>query len=113
MIITKKALPRRTFLRGLGTTLALPLLDSMIPALAAASATKAPVRLGFVFHPVGMILNKWMPATEGTGFEIHADHEGAGAVPRAPDRLHRPGAGATAARWAMARATMRAKAPPG
>src|SRR4249920_1431368 len=70
MIITKKSLPRRAFLRGLGTTLALPLLDSMIPALSVASATKAPVRLGFVFHPVGMILDKWMPTTEGTGFEF-------------------------------------------
>jgi hypothetical protein len=69
MIVTRKSLPRRTFLRGLGTTLALPLLDSMIPALSA-GAGKAPVRLGFVFHPVGMILDKWMPATEGTGFEI-------------------------------------------
>jgi hypothetical protein len=70
MIITKKSLARRTFLRGLGTTLALPLLDSMIPALAVASAVKPVVRLGFVYHPVGMILNKWIPATEGTGFEI-------------------------------------------
>src|SRR5260370_42324056 len=70
MIIPRKSLPRRTFLRGLGTTLALPLLDSMIPALAVAGAAKAPVRLGVVFHPVGMILNKWMPTTEGTGFEF-------------------------------------------
>jgi len=69
MIITKKALARRTFLRGVGATLALPLLDSMIPALTA-GATKAPVRLGFVFHPVGMILDRWMPPTEGAGFEI-------------------------------------------
>jgi hypothetical protein len=70
MIITKKSLPRRTFLRGLGTTLALPLLDSMIPALAVAGTAKPIIRLGFVYHPVGMILNKWMPQTEGTGFEI-------------------------------------------
>src|SRR3989449_1319728 len=70
MIITKQCLPRRTFLRGLGTTLALPLLDSMVPAFAAASAAKPVVRLGFAFHPVGMILNKWIPATEGTGFEL-------------------------------------------
>ena len=42
----------------------------MIPALAVAGAAKAPVRLGFVYHPVGMILNKWMPTTEGTGFEF-------------------------------------------
>uniref|UniRef100_Q026P7 DUF1552 domain-containing protein n=1 Tax=Solibacter usitatus (strain Ellin6076) TaxID=234267 RepID=Q026P7_SOLUE len=70
MIVSKKSLPRRTFLRGLGTTLALPLLDSMIPALGSAAAAKPVVRLGFVYHPVGMILDKWIPATEGTGFEI-------------------------------------------
>jgi len=70
MIVTKKSLPRRTFLRGLGTTLALPLLDSMIPALAVASAAKPVVRLGFVYHPVGMILNKWMPEKVGADFEI-------------------------------------------
>ena len=70
MIITKKSLARRTFLRGLGTTLALPLLDSMIPALGSASAAKPAVRLGFVYHPVGMILDRWIPPTEGTGFEI-------------------------------------------
>src|ERR1019366_4568748 len=67
---TRKSLPRRTFLCGLGTTLALPLLDSMIPALATACAAKPPGRLGVVYHPVGMILHKWMPATEGTGFEF-------------------------------------------
>jgi hypothetical protein len=70
MIITKKSLARRTFLRGLGTTLALPLLDSMIPALGSASAAKPAVRLGFVYHPVGMILDRWIPPTEGTAFEI-------------------------------------------
>lgn len=70
MMITKKFLPRRTFLRGLGTTLALPLLDSMVPALAAPSATKPVVRLGFVYHATGMIMNRWTPAAEGTGFEF-------------------------------------------
>lgn len=70
MIITKKALHRRTFLRGLGTTLALPLLDSMVPALAAATGPKAPIRLGFVYHPVGMIMERWTPTTEGAGFEL-------------------------------------------
>jgi hypothetical protein len=70
MIITKKSVPRRTFLRGLGTTLALPLLDSMVPALAAATIAKPVVRLGFVYHPTGMIMNRWTPAAEGTGFEF-------------------------------------------
>ena len=55
MIISKKALPRRTFLRGMGATLALPLLDAMIPAATAATKTPAlPVkRLGYVFMPMG------------------------------------------------------------
>jgi len=70
MIVTRKSLHRRTFLRGLGTTLALPLLDSMVPALAAANAVKSPIRLGFVYHPVGMIMDRWTPLTEGAGFEI-------------------------------------------
>ena len=75
MIVSKKSLPRRTFLRGLGTTMALPLLDSMIPALGSASAAKPIVRLGYVYHPVGMILDKWIPATEGTA-AIHPDAKG-------------------------------------
>jgi hypothetical protein len=72
MIITKKHMPRRTFLRGLGTTLALPLLDSMIPALSADSTTAAKpvVRLGFIYHPTGAIQSRWTPAAEGAGFEF-------------------------------------------
>ena len=71
MIVTKKHLPRRAFLRGLGTTLALPLLDSMVPALSAQSAAAKPVlRLGFVYHATGMIMDRWTPAAEGSGFEF-------------------------------------------
>lgn len=72
MMIFKKAIPRRTFLRGMGTTLALPLLDSMVPALEAAADTAAkPVsRLGFVYVPFGSIRNKWTPDIEGPDFEI-------------------------------------------
>ncbi|MBI4625945.1 MAG: DUF1552 domain-containing protein [Verrucomicrobia bacterium] len=67
MIITKKALPRRTFLRGMGATLALPLLDAMIPAATAATKTAAlPVRrLGFVFMPMGCDITRWTPAGSG------------------------------------------------
>ena len=67
MIITKKALPRRTFLRGMGATLALPLLDAMVPAATAASKTPAlPVRrLGFVFMPMGCDLPRWTPPGQG------------------------------------------------
>jgi len=63
MIITKKSLPRRTFLRGLGTTLALPLLDAMIPAATAwAKSPAKPVpRLGFVFMPMGCDQSRWTP----------------------------------------------------
>lgn len=63
MIITKKALPRRTFLRGVGATLALPLLDAMIPAATALAKTPAkPVRrLGFVFMPMGCDQSRWTP----------------------------------------------------
>jgi hypothetical protein len=71
MIVLKKALPRRTFLRGLGTTLALPLLDAMCPAMAATRLTaKAPVRLGFVYVPNGIIQSKWLPSAEGVGFDF-------------------------------------------
>jgi hypothetical protein len=72
MFISKKHLPRRTFLRGMGVTLALPLLESMIPArtLLAQTAANAPARLGFVYVPHGAIMDKWTPAAEGTGFEF-------------------------------------------
>jgi hypothetical protein len=67
MIVTKKALPRRTFLRGVGAALALPLLDAMVPALTAQAATAAaPVRrLGFVFMPMGCDLSRWTPPGGG------------------------------------------------
>src|SRR5262245_27537641 len=67
MIITKKALARRTFLRGMGTTLALPLLDAMVPAMTALAATPAkPVRrLGFVYIPMGSNISQWTPPGEG------------------------------------------------
>lgn len=64
MIITKKALPRRTFLRGMGVTLALPFLDAMSPSLTAAAA---PVRrLGFIYIPMGCNQKQWFP-TAGSG----------------------------------------------
>ena len=72
MIITKKFLPRRAFLRGIGATLALPLLDSMVPALAATSARAAhsPTRLSFVYVPNGMIMDRWTPATLGSNYDL-------------------------------------------
>ncbi len=74
MIITKRALPRRTVLRGLGATLALPVLDAMVPALSATTTTAAaPVRrLGFFYVPNGVAMtgtvNQWTPEGVGTGF---------------------------------------------
>ena len=72
MIVTKKSLPRRTFLRGAGTMLALPLLDAMVPAMTALAATPAaPVRrLGFVYIPMGANLAQWSPAQTGTITEL-------------------------------------------
>jgi hypothetical protein len=63
MIVTKKALPRRTFLRGTGAALSLPLLDAMVPSLTALSKTPAkPVRrLGFVYVPMGSDISRWTP----------------------------------------------------
>tara|TARA_B100001123_G_scaffold447723_1_gene606172 strand:+ start:2622 stop:3944 length:1323 start_codon:yes stop_codon:yes gene_type:complete len=69
MIVTKKALPRRTFLRGMGAAVALPLLDAMVPALAAAPLR--PVRrLGYIFIPMGSDINRWTPPGEGALTEM-------------------------------------------
>jgi hypothetical protein len=73
MLVTKKHLPRRTFLRGLmGTSVALPLLDAMVPALSAATtgAAAPKTRMGFVYVPHGAVMDKWTPATEGANFEF-------------------------------------------
>jgi hypothetical protein len=69
MIITKKHLPRRAFLRGMaGVTVALPFLESMVPALSA--STKPQFRAAFIYTPHGVILDKWVPKTTGTGYEM-------------------------------------------
>ena len=64
-MITGKALPRRTFLRGLGTAIALPVLDAMAPAFASQLPGKAPVRMGFVYVPNGMDVRNWNLDYEG------------------------------------------------
>ena len=69
MIITRKAVARRTILRGLGATLALPMLDSMVPAFSAAQTT-AVHRFGVVYVPNGMIMENYLPKAEGAGWEI-------------------------------------------
>ncbi len=68
MFITRMAVPRRTFLRGLGTTLALPMLDAMVPALAA--APKAPPRFSFLYIANGVIQDQWTPKTTGADYEL-------------------------------------------
>ena len=72
MFITRMSLPRRTFLRGMGVTLALPLLESMVPALTAAAKTAAnPARrFGVVFVPLGERPGYWTPKTVGENFEF-------------------------------------------
>ena len=70
MIITKKHLPRRTFLRGaLGTMVALPFLDAMIPALSAQSKAR-PFRFGAIYVPNGIYPQLWHPDTVGSDFEF-------------------------------------------
>jgi hypothetical protein len=69
MFLTRRALPRRTFLRAMGTAVALPMLDAMVPALSAA-ATKPIPRFGFIYIANGVIQNQWTPATTGAGFEL-------------------------------------------
>ena len=66
--VTKKALSRRTLLRGAGAAIALPMLDSMVPALTAA----APIipRLGWVYVSHGVIWSQWKPTTTGKGFAL-------------------------------------------
>ena len=72
MIVTKRVLPRRTFLRGVGATLALPLLDAMVPAFTAvAKSAAAPVRrLGFIYTPNGFIREYWTPDIVGNNFDF-------------------------------------------
>ena len=72
MFITKKHLPRRTFLRGLGVTMALPLLDAMIPARTALAQTAASptLRAGFIYIPHGAVMDQWTPLATGTDFEF-------------------------------------------
>src|SRR5206468_6252953 len=72
MNITKKVISRRQALRGIGTVVALPFLDAMVPALSAQAKTAAkPInRLGVMYIPNGMIMNKWTPVLDGTAYEF-------------------------------------------
>ena len=68
MFVTKKAVARRTVLRAMGATVALPFLDAMAPALSA--SPKSPPRLGFIYVANGTIQDQWRPVTAGAGFEL-------------------------------------------
>jgi hypothetical protein len=70
--VTKKHLPRRTFLRGMGVTMALPLLDSMVPAQTplAKTAAQPQIRLGLCFIPHGAVMANWTPVGDGTDFKL-------------------------------------------
>jgi len=70
MMITRKVLPRRAFLRGMGTAVALPFLEAMVPAMAAVRNAKPPVRMAFVYVPNGIIMNGWNPEYEGKLTEL-------------------------------------------
>ncbi len=70
MVILKKALHRRTFLRGAGAALTLPLLDAMVPALGHAAETTRPIRLAFIEVPNGIMMDQWTPPSEGAGFGL-------------------------------------------
>ena len=69
--LTKKHLSRRTFLHGIGVTLSLPLLESMMPAMALGQVAQAArTRLGCIYFPHGAIMPKWTPEKDGTGFAM-------------------------------------------
>jgi len=70
MMIFKKVIPRRSFLRGTGVALALPFLDGMVPAFAAANDTARPVRFSFIEVPNGIIMDQWTPSAEGVDFTL-------------------------------------------
>ena len=72
MYITKKFISRRTLLKGAGYGLGLPLLDAMIPAATALSATAAApkLRMAFVYFPHGAVMNQWTPKAEGPDFDL-------------------------------------------
>jgi hypothetical protein len=71
MFVSRKALRRRTFLRGMGATVALPFLDAMVPALVGKPLKSTP-RLGFIYIANGVIQNQWIPTTTGRNFELPA-----------------------------------------
>jgi hypothetical protein len=70
MMIFNKSIPRRTFIKGVGATVALPFLDSMLPVFAAVDAGNRPTRLSFIEVPNGIMMDKFTPTTVGAGYEL-------------------------------------------
>ena len=72
MFVTKKFLPRRTFLQGMGVAVSLPLLDAMVPAFTALARAQARprTRFGAIYVPNGAIMEQWIPERVGAGFEF-------------------------------------------
>jgi Protein of unknown function (DUF1552) len=70
MIVTRKHVPRRTFLKGMGVAVALPMLDAMTPAFASAAVKRSPTRLAFAYVPNGVTMDAWTPLAEGASFDF-------------------------------------------
>ena len=70
MIVMRTRLPRRSFLKGMGAVIALPMLDAMTPAFAAPRLQTRPVRLGFTYVPNGITMPDWTPKATGASFEF-------------------------------------------
>jgi hypothetical protein len=70
MFVSKKSISRRTVLRGVGTAVALPLLDAMVPAFSPAASIKPARRFGVVYHPNGVIYDEWLPKGAGASYEL-------------------------------------------
>ena len=87
MVIGKKSLPRRTFLRGMGAAVALPFLESMAPAMTplAQSPARPPLRFGGVYLPNGCVMDNWTPKTTDGTLEITPILKPLEAVPRPDD----------------------------
>jgi hypothetical protein len=68
--VTRRHIPRRSFLKGVGTAIALPFLDSMVPAFSRAADTTSPVRMAFLYVPNGIVMNQWTPTTDGHNFDF-------------------------------------------
>ncbi len=92
MVIAKKSLPRRTFLRGMGAAVALPFLESMAPAMTplAQSPARPPLRFGGVYLPNGCVMDNWTPKTTDGSSGDHANPQTVGAVPQPDDRGGQP-----------------------